>query len=107
MNNTQTLMNWSTVGPELWLLAAACIVLLVDLFSDHPERAPTFWTTQLGIAVYAALRLSSWAAGRTIYGMKGLVVVDPMGDLLAFFAALAVMLTLAYARPTLASRQML
>jgi NADH-quinone oxidoreductase subunit N len=35
------------------------------------------------------------------------VVVDPMGHLLAFFAAVSVMMTLAYARPTLESRDML
>jgi len=35
------------------------------------------------------------------------VVVDPMGRLLAVFAALSVMITLAYARPTLQSRDML
>jgi len=36
-----------------------------------------------------------------------MVVIDPMGHLLAFFAALSVMVTLAYARPTLAAREML
>ena len=36
-----------------------------------------------------------------------MVVVDPMGHLLAFFAALSLMVTLAYARPTLGPRGML
>jgi NADH-quinone oxidoreductase subunit N len=35
-----------------------------------------------------------------------MVVTDPMGHLLAFFAALATMVAVAYARPTLASRDM-
>jgi NADH-quinone oxidoreductase subunit N len=39
--------------------------------------------------------------------MQGMVVTDPMGHLLAFFAAVAVMITVAYARPTLGSREML
>jgi NADH-quinone oxidoreductase subunit N len=36
-----------------------------------------------------------------------MVVTDPMGHLLAGFAGLAVMVTLAYAAPTLAARDML
>jgi NADH-quinone oxidoreductase subunit N len=107
MNTTPLAMNWAVVHPELWLLLAACAVLLIDIFNTDAERRPTFWATQLGIAVFAWLHLSSFMSGHTVYGMKGLVVVDPMGDLLAFFAATSVMLTLAYARPTLAARQML
>ncbi len=100
-------MNWPVVFPEIWLLVAACAVLLVDIFSTDAQRRPTFWLTQAGVAVYAALHLARYDAGATAYGMQGLVVVDPMGHLLAFFAALSVMVTLAYARPTLGVRDML
>ena len=102
-----TAMNWLVVFPEMWLLLAACVVLLVDIFNDDAERRPTFWLTQASIGVFAALHLQGYLAGTTAYGMQGMVVVDPMGRLLAFFAALSVMVTLAYARPTLAARDML
>jgi NADH-quinone oxidoreductase subunit N len=102
-----TPMNWPVIYPEVWLLLAACAVLLVDLFSTDARRRSTFWLTQAAIAVFAALQYASYAGGHTVYGMQGLVVVDPMGRLLAFFAALATMVTLAYARPTLAAREML
>ncbi|MDP3615997.1 MAG: proton-conducting transporter membrane subunit, partial [Rubrivivax sp.] len=100
-------MNWPVVYPEIWLLLLACTVLLVDLFSTDPQRRLTFWLTQGGIAVFAAMHLWFHEQGATAYGMNGMVVVDPMGHLLAFFAALAVLVTLAYARPTLESRDML
>jgi NADH-quinone oxidoreductase subunit N len=100
-------MNWAVITPELWLLLAACAVLLADLFSRDSERALTFWLTQVSVAVFAAMHLFSHQIGATAYGMQGMVVVDPMGHLLAFFAALAVMLTLGYARATLAPRDML
>ncbi|MDO9072024.1 MAG: NADH-quinone oxidoreductase subunit NuoN [Rubrivivax sp.] len=100
-------MNWPVVYPEIWLLVAACGVLLVDVFSTDAQRRPTFWLTQASVAVYAALHLAMYDAGATAYGMQRLVVVDPMGHLLAFFAALSVMVTLAYARPTLGARDML
>jgi NADH-quinone oxidoreductase subunit N len=100
-------MNWPVVYPEIWLLVAACGVLLVDIFSTDAQRRTTFWLTQASVAVYAAMHLARYDAGATAYGMQGLVVVDPMGHLLAFFAALSVMVTLAYARPTLGARDML
>ena len=99
-------MNWPVVHAELWLLGMACAVLLVDLFVTDRERRPTFWLTQLTVAVFGLMHLGGYNGGATAYGMQGLMVVDPMGHLLAFFAALAVMVTLAYARPTLASRDM-
>lgn len=102
-----TPMNWPVVHPELWLLVAACAVLLVDLFNNDAERRPTFWLTQLSIAVFAWMHLDRALSGMAAYGLKGMVVVDPMGDLLAFFAALAVMVTIGYARPTLGAREML
>ena len=102
-----TPMNWPVVYPELWLLVAACAVLLADLFSNDPQRRLTFWLTQASIAVFAALQWVDYQAGTTAYGMNDMVVVDPMGRLLAFFAALSVMVTLGYARPTLESRELL
>jgi NADH-quinone oxidoreductase subunit N len=101
-----TSMNWALLSPEIWLLVMACVVLLVDLFVTDPQRGPTFWLTQATIAVFAWLHLEGHNGGLTAYGIQGMVVVDPMGHLLAVFAALAVMVTLAYARPTLASRDM-
>jgi NADH-quinone oxidoreductase subunit N len=100
-------MNWPVIYPELWLLVAACFVLLADLWVTDPARRPTFWMTQVAIGVFAALHLENYLDGNTAYGMQGMVVIDPMGHLLAFFAALAVMITIAYARPTLGSREML
>ncbi|MDQ2780351.1 MAG: NADH-quinone oxidoreductase subunit NuoN [Pseudomonadota bacterium] len=101
------LANWTILYPEIWLLVLACAVLLVDLYTSDPARGPTFWLSQFGVGVFAAMHLGYFEAGATVYGMGNLVVVDPMSHLLAFFAALAVMATLAYARPTLASREML
>jgi NADH-quinone oxidoreductase subunit N len=102
-----TMTNWAVVYPEIWLLAAACFVLLADIFTDDPERKPAFWLTQLSIAVFVLIQFSDYNAGATVYGMSRMVVADPMGRLLGGFAGLAVMLTLAYARPTLAARDML
>jgi NADH-quinone oxidoreductase subunit N len=102
-----TTMNWLVILPEIWLLFAALSIIVIDLFVSDVQRRPTFWLTQLAVGVFAALHLAAFNGGATAYGMHGSVVVDPMGHLLAFFAALSVMATVAYARPTLGSRDML
>jgi NADH-quinone oxidoreductase subunit N len=100
-------MNWLVIYPEIWLLFAACVITIADLFVVDKDRAQTFWLTQTAVAVFAALHLGYFNGGATVYGMRGTVVNDPMGHLLAFFGAVSVMVTLAYARPTLASRDMM
>ena len=99
------LVNWHILQAEIWLLAAACSVLLADLFTR--DKRVTFWLAQATLAVFAALHFAQLQGGQTAYGLGGMVVSDPMAHLLSALAALAVMATLGYARPTLASRQML
>ena len=100
-------MNWLVLYPEIWLLFAVCVITIADLFVTDEQRRPTFWMTQGVIGVFAAMHLGYFNGGATLYGMNGTVVTDPMGHLLAFFAAVAMMITIAYARPTLGSRDML
>ncbi|MBK7263748.1 MAG: NADH-quinone oxidoreductase subunit NuoN [Rubrivivax sp.] len=82
-------------------------VLLADLFVTDAERRVTFWLSQAAAAVFTLLHLWAFDSGATFYGMAGMIVTDPMGHLLAGFAGIAVMVAMAYARPTLGSRDML
>ncbi|MBK7059494.1 MAG: NADH-quinone oxidoreductase subunit NuoN [Rubrivivax sp.] len=102
-----TPINWTVIYPEAWLLLATCGVLLADLFVTDPERRVTFWLSQAAAAVFTLLHLWAFDSGATFYGMAGMIVTDPMGHLLAGFAGIAVMVAMAYARPTLGSRDML
>jgi NADH-quinone oxidoreductase subunit N len=99
-------MNWLVVYPEALLLLMACVVALVDLFVTDAQRRPTFWLTQLSIAAVGLMHLAYYNGGATVYGMQEMMVSDPMGHLLAFFAAGAVMVTIAYAQPYIGSREM-
>jgi NADH-quinone oxidoreductase subunit N len=100
-------MNWPVVLPEIVLLVMACVIAVVDLWVRDPARRPTFWLTQLTMAVVAALHLLHADSGAVQSAMGGMVVGDPLGHLMAFFACLAMMVTVAYAQPYLASREML
>ena len=99
-------MNWLAIAPEVVLLVMALVVAMVDLWVKHPRRTPTYLLAQASLAVVAAMHLLRFDAGETFYAVQRMVVADPMGDLLAFFAALATMVSLAYARPYAAEREM-
>ena len=100
-------MNWPAIYPELVLLGCALVVAMVDLWVDHPKRLPTYLLTQVSLAVVAALHLVAFNDGATVYAMQRMVVSDPMGHLLGFFAAVATIIALVYSRPYAAERDML
>ncbi len=103
MNN----LNWLAVCPEVVLLSMALVVTMVDLWVTHPRRTPTYLLAQASLAAVAVLHLIHFNAGGTVYAMQRMVVADPMGHLLGFFASVATMVTLAYARPYAAERDLL
>src|SRR5687767_5615730 len=100
-------LNWIAVYPELLLLVMTCIVAITDLFVTDPERKQTFWLTQATLAAVAVLHAVYFDRGFTHYAMQDMVVTDPMGHLLALFATLATMVTVAYARPYIGPRDMM
>jgi NADH-quinone oxidoreductase subunit N len=101
------LMNWQAVYPEMVLLTMACVITLVDLWLTDPRKHATYVLTQATLAAVALLHLWAFNTGATAYAMQRMVVADPLGHLLGFFATLAVMVSLAYARPYVALRDML
>jgi NADH-quinone oxidoreductase subunit N len=100
-------MNWPVVYPEILVLVMACAITLIDLWVSDAQRRPTFWLTQATLAAAALMHMNAFNGGLTQYGMQAMVVADPMGHLLACFAALAMMVSVAYSQAYLAARDML
>ncbi|MFY8118137.1 MAG: NADH-quinone oxidoreductase subunit NuoN [Roseateles sp.] len=100
-------MNWFSVYPEIVLLVMALAVAMIDLFVTDEQRRPTYWLTQLTLVVVGAMHLVYFQDGRTEIGMQGMIVSDPMGHLLGFFACVATFVTLVYARPYAGVRDIL
>ncbi|WAC71086.1 NADH-quinone oxidoreductase subunit NuoN [Roseateles sp. SL47] len=101
-----TEMNWVAAYPEIALLVMACVVALVDLFVTDPRRTPTYWLTQLSLAVVAAMHFAAMGDAPAV-AMQGMMIVDPMSHLLSGVSAIALIVTLVYARPYAESRDML
>ncbi|HKX95294.1 MAG TPA: NADH-quinone oxidoreductase subunit NuoN [Methylibium sp.] len=100
-------MNWHAVLPEIVLLAMTCVIAMVDLWVKSERRTPTYLLSLATLVAVGALHLSHWQGGHTLYAMQGMVVADPMGHLLALFATIATFVSLVYARPYAADREIL
>ena len=99
-------MNWVAVYPEILLLVLACVVALVDLFVTDPRRTPTYWLSQLSLAVVGAMHFCAMG-NASVDAMQGMLVIDPLSHLLSGVSCIALIVTLVYARPYAESRDML
>jgi len=103
MNN----FSWIAIYPEIVLLVATCVIAIADLFVTDAQRRVTYVLTLLTLVIVGGMHLVYFRGGDTLYAMQRMVVSDPMGHLLAFFACAAVFVTVVYARPYVAERDML
>ena len=100
-------MNLFVIYPEIFLLIMACLVALLDLWSQDPLRLRAYLATLMTLAA-----LALWHAILAINDVQGtafggMVVQDTMGSWLKSAASLALLVTLVYAKPYAQSRDML
>lgn len=100
-------ISWLSIYPEIVLLVMGCVITLVDLGVKSARRTGTYVLTMLTLAVVAVLQANYALSGNTFYGWSNMVVSDAMGNWLKCFATIAMMVTLVYARPYAAARDML
>jgi NADH-quinone oxidoreductase subunit N len=96
---------WLAV-PEIWLMTAACVILLVDLVLDDRRRWLTFLLSLIALAGTAWLAADQGITQRTV-GWAGTYVADPVGTLLKIVACGAVALAFLYSHDYLAKRGIL
>ena len=72
--------------PEMVLLAAASIVLVVDLFVSDERRNITYGMTMLALLAAAVAVCFSLARNEVLVGFGGMYIADPMGHVLKLFA---------------------
>ena len=91
--------------PELFLLGAACVILVADLFVKDENRVVTYGLTQAALAGTIAL---TWVTGTSepVYTFSRMFVDDLMADVLKLLVCLSTMGVLVYARPYIMARGM-
>ena len=103
MNN----INLLPASPEIFLLIATSVILLVDMFLADTKRHITYLLSMVTLAICGWLSMSDVNAGTTTYTFHNMFVSDPMSSLLKVFSCVAVGLTLIYSRQYATDRGML
>ena len=101
-----TRLDLLLAAPEIFLLTAACVILLVDLFLDDGKRAVTFILSLVALAGTAWVTARTGVATRTV-AWHGTYVADPVGSLLKFVGYGTVAVAFLYSFGYLHARRML
>ncbi|HYR00948.1 MAG TPA: NADH-quinone oxidoreductase subunit NuoN [Casimicrobiaceae bacterium] len=96
-------LNFVSVLPETFVLAAACAILVLDVFLPDRLRHWSYWATQATL-VTAAWLIVATADAEPVRALHGMVIDDMLSDLFRFFTCVAVALTLVYSRDYLEAR---
>jgi NADH-quinone oxidoreductase subunit N len=110
MPTTDTLINWSTIHtaiPEVYLVAAICAVLLIDVFAGDKRPGLTSTLTLLALAVGAALTVTLGHITHHAVLFDGMYVADELGYVLKLTGFLVVAVVLLYSRAYLEYRKIL
>lgn len=107
MTPTLTIASLAPALPEIYLTAAICFVLLVDVFAGSAARRVTPTLTLLVIGVGAALTLQYAQVGQAMTLFSGMYVADPLATLLKLLTMLFVAVALLYSRHFLETRGLL
>lgn len=99
--------NMAPLHAEIFLVVAACAILLIDMFSKDEKRNLTYILSLLTLAGCAVFTWIDFSAGTTTYTFYNMFVSDPMANLLKLFTYLAVGVTLVYSRQYAGDRGMM
>jgi NADH-quinone oxidoreductase subunit N len=93
------------VYPEIFLMTAACLVLVVDVFLSERNRLVTYGLALFSLLVTLWLVSATGGASQTV--LEGAYVRDPMGDLLKAALLLVSLGAFVYAKDYLRAQGML
>ena len=91
--------------PEIFVLAMACIILIVDLFLTDSNRVITYLLSQATLLGAAVLTVSLIATQPQLT-FNGMFINDSMGNILKMFVYLVTASVFVYSREYLAIRQL-
>lgn len=91
-------LNLFAATPEIFLLAAACTILVVDSFAGAARHRLAYGLTLAALAATAAICVFFLDRDLVLYAFGGMYVTDPMASLLKLAAAIGVAWMLVYAQ---------
>ena len=102
-----TLQSLAPALPEIFMVAAICVVLLADVFAGAAARRITPTLTLVVIALGAALTILHAQVPERVVLFSGMYVADPLGTLLKLLGFLFTGVALLYSRAYLEARNLL
>jgi NADH-quinone oxidoreductase subunit N len=110
MPMTDTIMTWSSVQPaiaEIYLVAAICVVLLVDVFAGEKNHGLTSTVTMFALAIGAALTVAYGHITHHAVLFDGMYVADELSYVLKLVGFVVVAVVLLYSRAYLENRKIM
>jgi NADH-quinone oxidoreductase subunit N len=89
--------------PEIVILTAGSLILLVDLWLPENRRHVSFWLTQFALLIAACVTVRG-VHDEIVHAFHGVMVADMVADVLRLFSFVALSLVLFYSRTYLAAR---
>jgi NADH-quinone oxidoreductase subunit N len=99
-------LNLIATLPEMLVLAAACLILVFDLFVPERRRNLTYALTLVALGAVGAAVWDQLDDQVVEYAFGGMFVTDPMAQVLKLFAVLATGFALVYAQGYARARDM-
>lgn len=99
-----TLNDFLVLLPEFYLVAAACLLLLLDAFMKPEQRGVLHWIS-VAVLLVAIYLVVAGQPPATVTAFDGMFVRDRASEILKVFSLLCVVLVFVYARPYLVDRK--
>ncbi|HEX6572763.1 MAG TPA: hypothetical protein VF055_12135, partial [Steroidobacteraceae bacterium] len=98
-------MGGQVAAAEIFVLTAACAILVIDLFLSERSRWLTYVLSLLTLAGAAYMTVRYGVQGR-VSAFDGMYIADPMGDVLKLFSYGTVAVAFLYSREYLQRRDL-
>jgi NADH-quinone oxidoreductase subunit N len=90
-------MGGQVAAAEIFVLTAACVILVLDVFLTDRSRWVTYWLSLLTLAGAAYMTVRYGVQSR-VTAFDGMFIADPMGDVLKLFSYGTVAVSFLYSR---------
>nr|WP_199038635.1 NADH-quinone oxidoreductase subunit NuoN [Dyella sp. ASV24] len=91
--------------PEFYLVAAACLLLLLDAFMK-PEQRPMLHWLSIAVLLVAMYLVVAGQPSQPVTAFGGMFIRDGVSEILKVFALLSTVLVFVYAKPYLQDRKL-
>ncbi|GAB3037903.1 NADH-quinone oxidoreductase subunit NuoN [Oleiagrimonas citrea] len=102
------MLSWNDILillPEIYLVAAVCVLLLMDAFIREEQRNATHWLA-IAITAITGFLVVTGQPPHALSAFGGMFIRDRVSEILSLFALISVLLVFVFSRPYLKDRKL-